>query len=86
LLRYKSHNNSLPKLLLTITLTNISNITRTRQTEHIKDKAEAITVTEVFKEVSEAAVTLEPVTVFQGGIDSSRYNLSTRQKKCYVCD
>jgi hypothetical protein len=44
-------------------LTNTSSITRTRQTEHIKDKAEAITVTEVFREVSKAAVTSEAVTV-----------------------
>jgi hypothetical protein len=44
-------------------LTNTSNITRTGQTEHIKDKAEAITVAEVFKEVSKAVVTLEAITV-----------------------
>jgi hypothetical protein len=36
---------------------------RTGQTEHIKDKAEAITVAEVFREISEAAVTSEAVTV-----------------------
>jgi hypothetical protein len=41
----------------------MSSITRTGQTEHIKDKAKAITVAEVFKEVLEAAVTLEAVTV-----------------------
>jgi hypothetical protein len=62
-LGHKSHNNFLPELLLTMTLTNTSSITRTGQTEHIKDKTEAITVTEVFGEVSEAAVTLEAVTV-----------------------
>jgi hypothetical protein len=65
LLRHKSYNNSLLELLLIITLTNTSSITRTRQTEHIKDKAKAITVAEVFREVSEAAVTLEAVTVFE---------------------
>jgi hypothetical protein len=61
LLRHRSHNNSLPELLLIITLTNTSSIIRTRQTEHIKDNV--ITVAEVFKEVSEAAVTSEAVTV-----------------------
>jgi hypothetical protein len=61
-LRHRSHNHSssLPELLPTITLTNTSSITRTRQTEHIKDKA--ITVAEVFKEALET-VTLKIVTV-----------------------
>jgi hypothetical protein len=62
-LGHRSHNNFLPELLLTITLTNTSSITRTKQTKHIKDKAKAITVAEVFREVSEAAVTLELITV-----------------------
>jgi hypothetical protein len=64
-LEHRSHNynNSLPELLLTISLTNTSSITRTGQTEHIEDKAEAITVAEVFGEASEAAVTSEAVTV-----------------------
>jgi hypothetical protein len=62
-LKHRSHNNSLPELLLTITLTNTSSITRTGQTKHIKDKAEAITVAEVFRKASEAAVTSEAVTV-----------------------
>jgi hypothetical protein len=62
-LGHKSHNNSLPELLLTITLTNTNNITRTEQTKHIKDKAEAITVAEVFGEVLKAVVTLKTVTV-----------------------
>jgi hypothetical protein len=63
LLKHKSHNNSLSELLLIITLINTSNITRTKQTEHIKDKAKAITITKVFREVSEAVVTLETITV-----------------------
>jgi hypothetical protein len=63
LLRHKSHNNSLSELLLTITLTNISNITKTEQTKHIKDNA--ITIEKVFRKVSEAAVTLKAVTVFR---------------------
>jgi hypothetical protein len=42
-------------------LTNISSITRTGQTEHIKD--EAITVAKALREVSEVAVTSETVTV-----------------------
>jgi hypothetical protein len=64
-LRRRSYNNFLPELLLIITLTNTSNITRTGQTEHIEDKAKAITVAEVFKEVLEAVVTSEAVTVFK---------------------
>jgi phosphoribosylpyrophosphate synthetase len=64
LLKHRSHNNSLSELLLIITLTNTNNITRTRQTKHIKDKAEAITVAKVFREVLEAVVTSEAVTVF----------------------
>jgi hypothetical protein len=60
-LRHRSHNNSLPELLLTITLTNTSSITRTRQTKHIKNNI--IIVTEVFRKVSEAAVTSKTVTV-----------------------
>jgi hypothetical protein len=43
-----------------ITPTNISSITKTRQTKHIENKA--IIVTEVFGEVSKAA-TLKAVTV-----------------------
>jgi hypothetical protein len=62
-LRHRSYNNSLPELLLTITLTNTSSIIRTRQTKHIKDKAEAITVAKVFGEALEAAVTSEVITV-----------------------
>jgi hypothetical protein len=67
LLGHKSynHSSSLLELLPTIILTNISSITRTGQTEHIKDRAKAITVAEVFREISEAAVTLEVVTVFR---------------------
>jgi hypothetical protein len=38
-------------------------MTRTGQTEHIKD--EVITVAKAFKEVSEAAVTLEVITVLR---------------------
>jgi hypothetical protein len=64
-LKHRSHNNSLLELLLIITLTNTSSITRTKQTEHIKDKAKAITVTEVFRKVSKATVTLKAVTVFR---------------------
>ena len=60
-LRHKSHNNSLSELLLTITLTNTSSITRTKQTKYIENKT--ITVIKAFKKVSEAVVTLETVTV-----------------------
>jgi hypothetical protein len=59
-----SHSSSLPELLsCTITLINTSNITRTEQTEHIKDKAEATTVAEVSREALEATVALEAVAV-----------------------
>jgi hypothetical protein len=63
LLKHNSYSSFLPKLLLIITLTNTSSITRIRQTEHIKDEAEAITKAEVFGEASEAAVALEAVAV-----------------------
>jgi hypothetical protein len=65
LLRHRSHNHSssLPELLLIITLTNTSNITRTRQTKYIKDKV--IIVTKALKKVSEAAVTSETVIVLK---------------------
>jgi hypothetical protein len=60
-----SHSSSLLKLLsCIITLINTSNIIRTGQTEYIKDKAEAITVTEVSREALEATVALEAVAVF----------------------
>jgi hypothetical protein len=64
-LKHRSHNynNSLSELLFTISLTNTSSTTRTGQTEHIEDKAEAITVAEVFGEALEVVVTLEVVTV-----------------------
>jgi hypothetical protein len=62
-LKHNSHSSFLLKLLLIITLTNTSSITRIRQTKHIKDKAEAITRAEVSKEASEAAVTSEAVAV-----------------------
>jgi hypothetical protein len=65
LLRHRSYNysSSLLELLLIITLTNISSITRTGQTKHIKNKA--ITVAKAFKEVLKAIVTLEVVTFFR---------------------
>jgi hypothetical protein len=65
LLKHKSHSHSsfLSELLLIITLTNINTITRTKQTKHIKDKAEVITVAEVSGEALEATVTLEAIAV-----------------------
>jgi hypothetical protein len=58
-----SHNSSLPELLSIITLTNISSITRIRQTEYIKDKAEAITKAEVSGKALKAVVASEAITV-----------------------
>jgi hypothetical protein len=65
LLKHKSHSHSSfsSELLLIITLTNISSITRTGQTKHIKNKAEVITVTEVFEEALKATVTLKTIAV-----------------------
>jgi hypothetical protein len=64
-LKHKSHSrsSSLPELLLIITLTNTSSITRIRQTKYIKDETKAITRAEVSKKASEAAVALKAVTV-----------------------
>jgi transcription elongation factor GreA-like protein len=62
-LKHRSHNNSLLKLLLIITLTNINSITRTRQTKHIKNKTKVITIAEVFKKALKAVITLKAVTV-----------------------
>jgi hypothetical protein len=42
---------------------NTSNIIRTGQTEHIKDKAKAITVTEVSREALKATVASETIAV-----------------------
>jgi hypothetical protein len=66
LLKHKSysHSSSLSKLLpCIITLINTSNITRTKQTEYIENKAEATTVTKVFREASKATVALEAIAV-----------------------
>jgi LysM repeat protein len=66
LLKHKSHSHSssLSELLsYTITLINTSNIIRTGQTEHIKDKTKAITVAEVSKKALKATVASEAVTV-----------------------
>jgi hypothetical protein len=66
--KYKSHSHSsfLLKLLpYTITLTNISSITRTRQTKHIKNKTKASTITEAFKEALKATVALKAVAGFK---------------------
>jgi hypothetical protein len=65
-LKHKSHNHSssLPELLsCTITLINTSNITRTKQTEHIKDKAKATTVTKVSGKALEATVASKAIAV-----------------------
>jgi hypothetical protein len=59
-----SHSSSLPELLpYTITLINTSNITRTGQTEHIEDEAEATTVAEVSGKALKATVASEAVAV-----------------------
>jgi hypothetical protein len=61
-----SHSSSLSELLpCIITLTNINSIIRTKQTKHIKDKAEAPTMAKASKKALKATVTLETVTVFR---------------------
>jgi hypothetical protein len=88
-LKHKSHSysSSLPELLsYTITLINTSNITRTGQTKHIKDKAKATTVAEVFKEASEATVALEAVAVFREAkaVTNISYYLHIRKSAIFV--
>jgi hypothetical protein len=65
LLKHKSysHSSSLPKLLLIIILTNISSITRSGQTKHIKDKVKAIIKAEVSKKALKAVIASEAVMV-----------------------
>jgi hypothetical protein len=66
LLKHKSHSqsSSLPKLLsYIIILINTSNIIRTKQTKHIKDKTKVITVAEGFKKALKAIVTLKTIAV-----------------------
>jgi hypothetical protein len=89
LLKHKSHshNSSLPELLpYTITLINTSNITRTRQTKHIKDKAKATTVAEVFKKASEATVASEAVAVFKEAkaVTNISYYLHVRRSVIFI--
>jgi hypothetical protein len=88
LLKHKSYNHSsfLSKLLFIITLTNISNITRIRQTEHIKNKTKAIIRAEVFKEALEAAVTLEVIAVFKEvkTVTNISYYLHVRKSVTYI--
>jgi hypothetical protein len=59
-----SHSSSLSELLsYIISLINTSNITRTKQIKHIKNKAKAITVAKVFREALEAIVTSKAIAV-----------------------
>jgi hypothetical protein len=67
LLKHKSHNynSSLPELLsYIITLINTSNITRTKQTKHIKNKAKVTIVAEVSEKALKVIVALKAVAVF----------------------
>jgi hypothetical protein len=66
LLKHKSHSHSsslLKLLLYTITLINTSNITRTRQTKHIKNKAKVTIIAEVSKKALKTAVASKAVAV-----------------------
>jgi hypothetical protein len=68
LLKHKSHSysSSLLKLLFyIITLINTSNITRIKQTKHIKDKAKIITIAEVSGKALKATITLKAITAFK---------------------
>jgi hypothetical protein len=88
LLEHRSHNynNSLPELLLIISLINISSIIRTGQTKHIKDKAKAIIMAEVFRKALEAVVTLEAVTVSREimAVTNISYYLHNRKSVIFV--
>jgi hypothetical protein len=67
-------------------LINTSNIIRTRQTEHIKNKAKATIVTEVFKEALEATIALKAIVVSEEAkavIDISYY-LHIRKSVIFV--
>jgi hypothetical protein len=88
LLKHKSHSHSsfLPELLLMITPTNTSSITITKQTKHIKDKAEVITITEVSGGSFRSNSNFRDNNGFRGGRGSNRYGLFTHQKKCYICN
>jgi hypothetical protein len=69
-----------------ITLINISNIIRTRQTKYIKDKAEAITMAEVFREALEVIIALKAVAVFREAkaVVNISYYLHVRKSVIFV--
>jgi hypothetical protein len=54
-------------------LTNIKNITRIKQTGHIKDKIKIITKAKVFKKALKAAVISEVITVIKAVINITYY-------------
>jgi hypothetical protein len=63
LLKHNSHSSFLSKLLPIITLTNTNNITRIKQTKHIKNKTEAITRAEVSKKALKTTVASKTIAV-----------------------
>jgi hypothetical protein len=67
-------------------LININNITRTRQTKYIKNKAEVTTVTEVSKEALEATVASEAVAVSKEAetVADMSYYLHVRRSVIFV--
>jgi hypothetical protein len=86
LLKHNSHSSFLPKLLSIITLTNISSITRIRQTEHIKDKTKAITKAKVFREALEATVASEAIAVSREAeaVTNMSYYLYVRKSVIFI--
>jgi hypothetical protein len=89
LLKHKSHSHSsfLSELLsYIITLTNTNNITRIKQTKHIKNKAKAIIKAEVFKKALEITVTLKAIAVFAKvkAITNITYYLHIRKSVIFV--
>jgi hypothetical protein len=67
-------------------LININNITRTRQTKYIKNKAEVTTVTEVSREALEATVASEAVAVSKEAetVADMSYYLHVRRSVIFV--
>jgi hypothetical protein len=67
-------------------LINICNITRTEQTEHIKNKAEAITVAEVSRKALEATIASEAVAVSRKAeaVTNINYYLYVRKSVIFI--
>jgi hypothetical protein len=67
-------------------LINISNIIRTEQTKHIKDKAKATTVSKVFEKALKATIALEIIAVSKKtkAITNISYYLHVRRSVIFI--